>query len=204
MKQWNQLFVYGLALSIAMVAGSDAFAQRGRRPDPAAARKAREQREERRSEVRQERRTYDVQYTSVHHMAGCGLGSLMFKEEDKWTQVGASILNGTGMQSFAISFGTSNCTYDGIMDARRESEAFIEANYADLSRDIAVGEGEYVAALATLYGCGENEKAAFVGGLRSKSTQILEGGIQPAKVMSAADDVIRDDARLVKGCAKGT
>ena len=91
---------------------------------------------------------------SAHqNQAGCGLGSLAIQDNGKWSQVGASILNATGFQSIAISFGTSNCTEDGVTQASREKEAFIEANYADLQHDVASGSGEYLSSLASLYGC---------------------------------------------------
>jgi hypothetical protein len=86
-------------------------------------------------------------------MAGCGLGSLAIEDNSKWSQVGASLLNATGFQSIAISFGTSNCTEAGLTQASREKEAFIEANYADLQHDVANGSGEYLTSLASLYGC---------------------------------------------------
>jgi hypothetical protein len=93
-------------------------------------------------------------------MAGCGLGSLAIQDNNKWSQVGASILNATGFQSIAISFGTSNCTEDGVTQASREKEAFIEANYADLQHDVATGSGEYLSSLASLYGCQADSFAA--------------------------------------------
>src|SRR5690606_41272751 len=61
---------------------------------------------------------------TYHRMAGCGLGSMLIEDNSKWPQVGASLLNGTGFQSIAISFGTSNCTEDGAVQASREKEAF--------------------------------------------------------------------------------
>ena len=94
-------------------------------------------------------------------MAGCGLGSMLIEDNSKWPQVGASLLNGTGFQSFAISFGTSNCTEEGVMHASREKEAFVESNLADLRSDVSAGHGEYLSALAALYGCNGAQADAF-------------------------------------------
>src|SRR5690242_14183455 len=57
------------------------------------------------------------------NLAGCGLGSLAIQDNSKWSQVGASLLNATGWQSSGITFGTSNCTEDGVAAAGRERDA---------------------------------------------------------------------------------
>jgi hypothetical protein len=99
-------------------------------------------------------------------MAGCGLGSMIIDKNEKWAQVASSLLNGTGMQSFAISFGTSNCTEDGVVEASSESTAYIESNYANIQRDLANGSGEYLDGLVNAYGCqgqsASNLKAVFL------------------------------------------
>jgi hypothetical protein len=180
----NQNLAILTILTLGLTIAYEASAQRGRRPDP-----------NMRKREEAVRRVQDIQYTSIHKMAGCGLGSLAFKEEDKWNQVGASLLNGTGMQTFAISFGTSNCTYDGVMEARLEREAFIEANYADLGRDIILGEGEYVSAMANFYGCGESEKAVFVENMQRSREDIVRSQGNTALVLDLADR-----AGLAAGC----
>jgi len=144
---------------------------------------------------RQQRRAAEPTYerqaraSSVagQNQAGCGLGSLAIQDNSKWAQVGASLLNGTGMQSFAITFGTSNCTEDGVASASREKDAFVEANISDIRRDLSVGGGDYLSSLASLYGCkGENEQS-FNRALRkhqesvqSSSTELAGAAIDAA------------------------
>ena len=106
-------------------------------------------------------------------MAGCGLGSMVVEKNEKWSQVAASFLNGTGFQTFAISFGTSGCTEDGVASAAREKDAFVEANLADLRRDVAAGEGEYLTGLASFYGCQGNGSASFGAALQRHQDEIL-------------------------------
>lgn len=115
-----------------------------------------------------------------HYMAGCGLGSMVVEDPSTWSQVAASLLNGTGFQTFAISFGTSNCTEDGVASASREKDAFVEANLADLRRDLAVGEGEYLSSLANLYGC-EGEQASAFG----RALQRHQGSLENAAASEA-------------------
>ena len=40
--------------------------------------------------------------------AGCGLGSLVFTDNEWWMQVLAATVNSTGVQTFGITSGTSN------------------------------------------------------------------------------------------------
>lgn len=194
MNIWKNSALIAIAVLMAMDYSPAAFAQqRGRRPPPAAKKKE------------EYVRPSNIQYTSMHHMAGCGLGSLAFKDEEKWTQVGASLLNGTGMQTFAISFGTSNCTYDGVVDARLEREAFVEANYADLTRDIAVGDGEYISALATLYGCHGENKAVFKSAVHEKSAALIDATKdatnEAGRVIGVVDGILSGNKVLRTSCS---
>ena len=106
------------------------------------------------------------------NMAGCGLGSLAIQDNSKWSQVGAAFLNGTGMQTFGITFGTSNCTEDGVASASREKDAFVEANIADIRRDLSVGQGEYLSSLASYYGCKGPQADSFGRALRKHQDKV--------------------------------
>lgn len=127
-------------------------------------------------------------------MAGCGLGSMVIENNDKWSQVGAAFLNGTGMQTFGISFGTSNCTEDGVAMASKEKEAFVEANLADLKQDIAKGEGEYLSALSSLYGC---KGAAFGKAMHKNQNKLLS--VNASEATSAIDAVVVSEALSCQG-----
>jgi len=106
-----------------------------------------------------------------HSMAGCGLGSMVIEDQTKWAQVGAAFLNGTGVQTFGISFGTSNCTEDGVASASKERDVYVESNFSEIRRDIAMGEGEYLSGLAQVYGCDAN---GFSSALKKNQSKISE------------------------------
>lgn len=96
--------------------------------------------------------------TRAYGMAGCGLGSLVIKE-DNFAQIVASTINGwTGTQTFGISTGTMNCTKQGVVLTDKEQEVFVEANMQSLQEDMVAGEGEYLSALIEQFHCQEEAK----------------------------------------------
>ncbi|MCM2268134.1 MAG: DUF3015 domain-containing protein [Elusimicrobiales bacterium] len=112
-------------------------------------------------------------FAADYGSAGCGLGSLAFKNNDG-TQILAATTNGTfGSQTFGITFGTSNCNAKGMIKVSMARESFIEANYKDLSRDVAAGKGEYVTNLAKLYGYTPETTWKFTQLLQKNHTTIF-------------------------------
>ena len=88
--------------------------------------------------------------------AGCGLGSIVFGSKPGIIQVVAVTLNSLwGNQTFGITSGTSNCVSE---EEARKAELFIETNRLALEDDISRGQGETLANLSELLGCGSNEK----------------------------------------------
>lgn len=86
--------------------------------------------------------------------AGCGLGNMVFGAQPGMIQVVAATLNGTGVQTFGITSGTSNCGPDHSM---AQVIMFVESNRIALSNEAARGQGETVAALSTLMGCTDSQ-----------------------------------------------
>jgi hypothetical protein len=77
-------------------------------------------------------------------MAGCGIGSLVFKDQPGTIQVVAATLNNiVSPQTSAITSGTSGC-YDGKASAAKID--YIDRNISSLKEDAARG-------LMTLLGC---------------------------------------------------
>jgi hypothetical protein len=91
-------------------------------------------------------------WAANYGMAGCGLGSIVMGKDGN--QILAATTNGTfWTQTFGITSGTSNCTRDGAVAKAHQALAFAEANYTSLMRQMASGEGEYLAGFVSLAGC---------------------------------------------------
>jgi len=115
-----------------------------------------------------------VAFAADYGSAGCGLGSMVFKDNNEpASQILASTTNGTfGSQTFGITFGTSNCNNKGLLKVSSARKAYIEANYKEIAKDAARGSGEYLTNLASLYGYSSNP-ATFATLVRNNYQQIF-------------------------------
>ena len=76
---------------------------------------------------------------------GCGLGKKLWSnsmnQKNILPQAFMATTNVTGVQTFAISSGTSGCSNDGVLWADKKVEAFVATNYDDLVQEMAQGRG---------------------------------------------------------------
>lgn len=86
-------------------------------------------------------------------MAGCGLGSVVFKDQPGKIQILAATVNNlVSPQTSAVTSGTSGCYDTGSTHAKLD---YIETNKVSLKEDAARGQGETLEGLMTLLGCKE-------------------------------------------------
>ncbi len=125
--------------------------------------------------------------------AGCGLGNVVF---GKSNQVLASTTNGTGMQTFGISSGTSNCV-DGGRTARLEN--FINVNQVALANEAARGEGETIVGLAQILGC--QNATALGSALKANYTDVFSRPeASSVEVSNGVQNVIQKNFELNRTC----
>ena len=122
--------------------------------------------------------------TGAYGVAGCGLGSMVFGNQEGAMQVIAATLNGTGMQTFGITSGTSNCGPSAFSSA--EAKAFIDNNAVALENDVVRGQGETLATLSKIMKCDE---AVLGTTLKNNYKSIYSSGEASAKVMETASSV---------------
>jgi hypothetical protein len=136
-------------------------------------------------------------------MAGCGLGSLIFHENNSTgSQILAATTNNTGVQTFGITSGTSNCVSGGVVKAQREQAAFAEVNFQDLKRNMATGGGEFLTSFATLLGCDEAAKPTLAKMTQSKYESILPSEkTTPVEMVIGVKAQIKADAQLAGACS---
>lgn len=98
--------------------------------------------------------------------AGCGLGNVAFGTDN---QIFAATVNGTGMQTFDMTTGTSNCG-PGVFTSK--VDIFVDSNKVALSNDAARGQGETIAALSSMLGC--QDQAAVGATLKANYGEIFQ------------------------------
>ena len=126
---------------------------------------------------------------------GCGLGHLAWSggganQNAIGVQVLMATTNGTfGAQTFGISSGTSGCTNDGTIVMKEKVNVFASVNFDNLSQEMAQGQGEHLASMATLMGVPETHHAEFFEMTQEKYTTLLNNGeTTPKAVVKALHD----------------
>ena len=135
--------------------------------------------------------------------AGCGLGSIIFGNEQGAVQVLSATTNGTlGNQTFGITTGTSNCNPAGLVKLEKEREEFAQKNYSTLVKEMAMGEGENLDTLAGLYGCSQDTHADFGSLVQENfSTIVKDNSTTSQEMLSSLKSEMSGHAVLSKSCA---
>ena len=127
---------------------------------------------------------------------GCGLGKLAWGEykgqKEILPQVLQTTTNGTfWSQTFGISFGTSGCTNDGKIMGEHKTTMFASLNFDALTAEMAQGQGEHLASLATLMGVPTERHAAFFAMTQERYTSLVQAGeTSPVALVKSLNDAI--------------
>ncbi len=122
---------------------------------------------------------------TVNNQTGCGLGSQIIKDDSSAVMLSIqATLNGTGMQTFGITSGTSGCTKTKLVMNERAAE-FVASNMDQLAKDMAIGHGESVNTLAELLAV--EDKVAFAASLQSNYNAIYTS--KNAKMADVLDNI---------------
>lgn len=125
-------------------------------------------------------------FATVNSQTGCGLGSQIIKDDSSAVMLALqATTNGTsGSQTFGITSGTSGCKKAKFVMNERAAE-FVASNMDQLSREIAIGQGESVSTLAELLNV-EN-KAEFASALQANYNAIYTS--EKADMATVLDNV---------------
>jgi hypothetical protein len=124
-------------------------------------------------------------FASVNSETGCGLGSQIIHDDSSAVMLALqATTNGTGIQTFGITSGTSGCKKTKLVMNERAAE-FVASNMDQLSREIAIGHGESVSTLAELLNV--QDKAAFASALQANYNAIYTS--EKADMATVLDNV---------------
>ena len=136
--------------------------------------------------------------------AGCGLGTQMMEgKSGVLYHLLATYTNGLlGNQTFGITSGTLGCDGSGKVTASADLRKFASTNLDQLSVEMAAGEGEALAALASLYGIEAADRDAFYGLTKSNYTTIISSdAVTAGEVLASIHTLMAADARLARYAA---
>jgi len=135
-------------------------------------------------------------------MAGCGIGSLIIKENG-FAQIFAGTTNGFyGNQTSGITTGSLGCTADGVVKSYKEQEIFVHMNIDSLEQEMATGKGEKLNTLATLFGCPKDSQKNFANMTQKKYGTLFTNDVRnsPSDLISAIRTEISKDNNLATSC----
>lgn len=138
---------------------------------------------------------------------GCGLGKILWADNAHQKNIAPQVMmattNGTGMNTFAISSGTSGCTNDGKIMAEHKVTVFTASNFDNLSQDMAQGRGEHLASLATLMGVPADYQGEFFAMTQERYTSLLKTGeASPVAMVKAINDAIASHPVLAQASTR--
>ncbi len=128
-------------------------------------------------------------------LAGCGLGSIVFGPKPGMIQIVAATLNDTGVQTFGITTGTSNCD---IPEMGQQAALFIELNQETLKKEVARGSGDTVESLALILKCQDHQR--FGEKLRENFSSVMAEGTDSYEKTRRILTVIEADSALQTTC----
>ena len=137
---------------------------------------------------------------TAYKSAGCGLGSLIIKDEG-FVQIFAATTNGTfGSQTFGITSGTSNCAgAGGYASQDAQEHMYVETNRAAITQEMAQGSGEHLNALANMLGCEKASNATFATAMK-KNYKTVASKKDADQMLNSVKTVISSDAALAQSC----
>ena len=138
---------------------------------------------------------------------GCGLGKIAWADYKNQKNIAPQVMmvttNATGMNTFAISSGTSGCTNDGQVMADQRTTVFAHMNFDNLSQEMAQGKGEHLASLATLMGIPSDQHTAFFALTQERYTSMVEAGeTSSVALVKALNDAVGKSAVVAQAVSR--
>ena len=139
---------------------------------------------------------------------GCGLGKLAWADYAHQKNIAPQVMMATtnstfGSGTFGISSGTSGCTNDGKVMAEHKTTLFAQLNFENLSQEMAQGQGEHLASLATLMGVPAEHQAEFFAMTQDQYTSLVKAGeASPVAMVKALNNAIATHPILAQGSSR--
>lgn len=115
---------------------------------------------------------------------GCGLGSMIFKENSIVSALFRATTNHSfSSQLFGITTGTSGCSQHSIVKREMYPIYYAEVNLPELRHEMALGQGEYLATFAQVLGCTPEAQIQFSNWAKNSYEEVFNSEKTDSKVM---------------------
>jgi hypothetical protein len=132
---------------------------------------------------------------------GCGLGQQIFKgQSGLFAHTAAATTNGTFWnQWFGLSSGTLGCDGNSVVDNEYQRKVFVANNLDNIAQDMAQGQGDHLASLASLMGVSKTDEPVFFAMTQTHYGKLVSAGDTTAtQFLSALDNAMVSDPVLAK------
>ena len=130
---------------------------------------------------------------------GCGIGKeIMAGKTGLGSNLVAAILNNILIpNTFFMTTGILGCDTTKTVQNEQQGETFVARNMDTLAVEMAQGNGDHLAALATLLGLADADKSAFYSLAKDQYEPLFSAsGTTPATVLTTINTAMLSDARL--------
>ena len=131
---------------------------------------------------------------------GCGVGTMIWEGNSGVVyKLMASFTNSFAFQSISVTFGLINCDGKGTVTASVNPEAqhFAAANLDRIARDSAVGHGESLDALASLYELHSADRSEFAVFAQDHFAELFSSDhVTSNEVIETLERLMREDEHL--------
>ncbi|MGY3804730.1 DUF3015 family protein [Pigmentibacter ruber] len=137
-------------------------------------------------------------------IAGCGLGSVVFTDYGKGSQILAGTTNAiSGNQTFGITSGTSNCG-SGVAKSISylQQVDYVTANLSTLQKEAAQGNGSSINGLAAVSGCPASSFSEFGSSTQANYSAIFSSN-KPEEIVNKMNSELIKNNQLAHSCKLG-
>ena len=130
---------------------------------------------------------------------GCGIGKeIMGGKTGLGSNLVAAILNNILIpNTFFMTTGILGCDTTRSVKNEQQSETFVASNMDTLTVEIAQGNGDHLAALATILGVADADKPAFYSLAKDQYEPLFTAtGTTPVTVLATLNTAMLNDTRL--------
>lgn len=127
---------------------------------------------------------------------GCGLG---YKVAPENTLISTTTRASTNAytQPFGVTTGTSGCAKHTIVKKDKEPVYFAEANFDNLSIEMAHGEGQYLTGFAHALSCQDGSVDAFAQFTKANYEQIFNNAHGPHDMLNNLQTVLKNKGQAL-------